>query len=105
MLYLHFAHPLRYGCVAQILSEVYDLDLREGTLVNLVQRAKSRFKQGADAIREHIKQAQVVGSDETTARVDGFSYWQWVFQTPKLALYLCNPQDDFCTTTGLLMDS
>lgn len=91
VLYLHYAHPLSYERVARILSEVYGLQLREGTLVNIVQRAKSRLKQAADAIHEQIKQAKVVGSDETTARVDGLSHWQWVFQTPKLAYYVIQP--------------
>lgn len=91
VLYLHYAHPLSYERVARILKEVYGLHLREGTLVNIVERSKKRLKQAAHAIREQVKQAQVLGSDETTARVDGLSYWQWVFQTPKLAYYVIEP--------------
>ena len=91
VLYLHYAHPLSYERVARILSEVYGLQLRQGSLVNIVERAKNRLKQAADAIHEQVKQAPVVGSDETGARVDGLSYWQWVFQTPKLAYYVIQP--------------
>jgi len=91
VLYLHYAHPLSYGRVARILSEVYGVQLREGTLVSIVQRAKSRLKQAADVIHEQVKQATVLGSDETGARVDGVSYWQWVFQTPQFAYYVIRP--------------
>ncbi len=88
VLYLHYAHPLSYGRVARILSEVYGVQLREGTLVNLVQRAKSCLKQAADAIHEQVKRAAVIGSDETGTRVNGVTYWQWVFQNPQLAYYV-----------------
>lgn len=54
-MYLHYAHPLGYERVARILSEVYGVQLSEGTLVNIVQRAKSRLKQTADVIHEHVK--------------------------------------------------
>lgn len=91
VLYLHYAHPLSYERVARILREVYGLELSAGSLVSIVERSKSRLKQAADAIQEQVKQAQVIGSDETTARVDGVSHWQWVFQTPKLAYYVIEP--------------
>lgn len=91
VLYLHYAHPLSYKRVACILREVYGLQLGEGSLVNIVQRAKSRLKQAAEAILEQVRQASVVGSDETTARVEGVNYWQWVFQTPQLAYYVIQP--------------
>ncbi|MDQ7033989.1 MAG: transposase [Anaerolineae bacterium] len=91
VLYLHYAHPLSYERVARILSEVYGLQLGQGSLVNIVKRARNRLKQAADLVHEQIKQAPVVGSDETGARVDGRTYWQWVFQTPKLAYYVIQP--------------
>ena len=91
VLYLHYAHPLSYERVGRILREVYGLQLCEGTLVNIVERSKSRLKQAADLICERVRQAKVVGSDETTVRVNGLSHWQWVFQTPKLAYYVIDP--------------
>jgi len=91
VLYLHYAHPLSYGRVARILSEVCGVQLSAGALVNIVRRAESRLKQTADVIHEQVKQADVVGSDETGVRVDGVNYWQWVFQTPKLAYYVIRP--------------
>lgn len=85
VLYLHYAHPLSDPRVQRILAEVCGIQLSEGTLVNLVQRAKAGLERGAQAIHPQIKQSNVIGSDETTTRVDGKTHWQWVFQTPTLA--------------------
>lgn len=91
VLYLHYAHPLSYGRVQRILSDLYGLSISCGALVNVVKRAQGHLKQGADAIHKHLLQSPVIGSDETTARVDGVKYWQWVFQTPELAYYVIRP--------------
>ena len=91
VLYLHHAHPLSYERVQHILADLYGLRLSRGALVNGVKRAQKGLTQTAQAIRQQIKQARVVGSDETTARVDGVSYWQWVFQTPRLAYHVIRP--------------
>jgi len=91
VLYLHYAHPLSYQRVQRILAEVCGITLSEGALVNIVERAKAALKQGAEAIHRQIKQATVVGSDETGVRVAGMNAWQWVFQTPSLAYYVIRP--------------
>lgn len=49
-----------------------------GALVNGVQRHAV-----AEGIRQQVKQAAVVGADETSGRVNGNNCWQWVFQTPQ----------------------
>ena len=87
VLYLHYAHPLSYQRVQHILADQYNLSLGIGTLVNIVQRAKARLAEVAESIRQQIQQAEVIGSDETGARVDATSQWQWVFQTPDLAYF------------------
>lgn len=91
VLYLHEAHPLSYERVQRILADVCGLKVSVGALVNGVKRAETDLKHAAAAIRQQLQQARVVGSDETTARVDGVTYWQWVFQTPQLAYHVIRP--------------
>jgi len=83
VLYLHAAHPLSYQRIQHILADVCGLKLSPGALVNAVARARPPLKAGAQALRQHIRRASVVGSDETTTRVNGVTHWQWVFQTPQ----------------------
>jgi transposase len=91
VLYLHYAHPLSYQRVQQILEDLCGIQLSEGALVNRVERAKERLQQGADVIHEQIQQAAVVGSDETGVRLAGVNGWQGVFQTPRLVYYVMRP--------------
>jgi transposase len=91
VLYLHYAHPLSYERVQRILADQYGISLGIGTLVNIVNRAQARLESAAARIREQVQQADVIGSDETGARVDGINQWQWVFQTPELAYFTIVP--------------
>lgn len=91
VLYLHYAHPLSYERVQTILHDMTGMKLGIGTLVNIVKRGQATLQQGADAIRQHIQQADVVGSDETGVRVDGQNQWQWVFQTPQWTYFRIRP--------------
>ena len=76
-------HPLGYGRVQRVLKDICGLTISSGAVVNMAQRAQGAVEQAAEDIRTQIRGAAVVGSDETSARVDGVTYWQWVFQTPE----------------------
>lgn len=91
VLYLHYAHPLSYKRVRDILQELCGLSISNGAVQNLVSRAQARVEQAAQHIHKQIKQAPVVGSDETGARVTGINYWQWVFQTPDWVYNVIKP--------------
>jgi len=105
VLYLHYAHPLSYERVQTILRDLTGLKVGIGTLVNMVKRAQDHLRQGADAIRERIQQATVVGSDETGIRVDGQNQWQWVFQTPQWAYYVIRPSRAAQVVTDVMADA
>lgn len=79
--YLHQLHHLSYARLQTVLTVLFGLLISAGALVNLVQRAARRLEPAAQAIRDEIRQSQVVQSDETGARVDGRNQWQWVFVT------------------------
>jgi transposase len=77
--YLHEVHHLSYARLQVVMQMLFGLLISVGALVNLVQRAAQRLEPAAEAIRDEIRHSQVVGSDETGARVDGQNHWQWVF--------------------------
>ena len=91
VLYLHYAHPLSYQRVQCILQDICGLSISKGALVNVVSRAKETLQEAADVIQSRLQEAPVIGSDETTLRVDGITHWQWVFQTPELAYFVVDP--------------
>jgi len=50
--------------------------------VEAVGRLGQMLLPAAEAIAADVRTAPVIGSDETSARVDGVNWWEWVFQTP-----------------------
>ena len=76
---LHHEHHVGYKRLRQICSELLGLELSAGGAVSIVERAGRVAMEEAEAIGEQVRQSQVIGSDETSARVHGRNYWQWVF--------------------------
>jgi len=76
---LHHEHHIGYKRLRQICDELFGLVLSAGGAVSIVERAGKTAEEEAEAIGEQVRQSKVVGSDETSARVHGRNYWQWVF--------------------------
>lgn len=89
--YLRTAHAIGFERLAATFGHLFGLTISEGALVNMIARAKSRFETSADAIRAELRRARVICSDETSARVRGRNWWQWVFQNAALCLHVIRP--------------
>ena len=76
---LHHEHHIGYKRLRQICNEMLGLELSAGGAVSIVKRAGKAAAGEAAAIGAQVRQSTVIGSDETSARVHGRNYWQWVF--------------------------
>ena len=76
---LHHEHHLGFERLIQICGEIFHLPLSEGGAVSMVRRAGRAVEGEAEMIGERVRQSKVIGSDETSVRVHGRNYWQWVF--------------------------
>jgi transposase len=76
---LHHEHHIGYKRLRQICEELFGLALSAGGAVSIVERAGRVAKEEAEALGVQVRQSKVIGSDETSARVHGRNYWQWVF--------------------------
>jgi transposase len=76
---LHHEHHVGYKRLRQICDEVLGVELSAGGAVSIVERAGRAAIEEAEAIGEQVRQSKVIGSDETSARVHGKNWWQWVF--------------------------
>jgi transposase len=89
---LHEQHHVAYDRLVTLFAEVFGLRLSEGALVAAVARLGVRLGPLADAIADEVRAAAVVGSDETSVRVDGQTWWAWVFQTARAAVFRLQPR-------------
>jgi len=81
VVYLKHEQHLSYARVTQLCQDLFGVALSEGGASALVQRAGVAAQPVAKAIGTQVAQSAVIGSDETSARVAGRTWWQWVFRS------------------------
>ncbi len=89
--YLHYAQAISYERLRALFRDVFGLEISEGALANLFRRVQGRFGDQAEAIRERVRGSRVVCSDETSARVHGRKWWEWVFLGAGAVLHVLRP--------------
>jgi len=77
--YFHHIHHLGFERLCGVLRDIFGTSLSEGGAVAIIERAGEAAQPEAEAIGEQVRQSAVIASDETSARVHGRNYWEWVF--------------------------
>jgi len=86
--YLQHQQHLGYARTETVLRELFGIDLSAGGQAAIMQRAGQAAQPRVAAIQAQIRQSAVVGSDETSARVDGRTQWEWVFRAAGAVLHV-----------------
>jgi transposase len=79
VVFLKHQQHLSYERIVQTLRELFGLDLSEGGIAAILARAGERAAGAAAEIKQQVVASPVIKSDETSARVSGRNFWQWVF--------------------------
>ena len=77
--YLHTRQMVSYSRLAEMFKGLFGLEISEGAIANIFSRAHAPFAAEAERIDAEVRAAAVIASDETSARVEGATCWQWVF--------------------------
>lgn len=88
---LHHEHHVGFKRLLKICEELFGLTLSAGGAVSIVERAGQAAQAEAEAIGERVRKSKVIGSDETSARVHGKNWWQWVFVGERCEYHLIKP--------------
>jgi transposase len=78
VLHLHVTQAIGFERLVQLMDEVFGITLSEGAIANMLARAEAPLTAAAKQIAEEVRRAKVIASDETSARVEGKNWWQWV---------------------------
>jgi transposase len=100
--YLHEQHHVSYARLAALGRDLWQLAVSQGALANALRRVATRLQPQAEGIREQVRASPVIGSDETSARVEGCTHWQWVFQTPTASYHVIVPRRNGEVVQGFL---
>ena len=91
VVYLHYAHAIGLERLAALMGEIFGLAISEGAISNMLGRAREPLVAAAATIRAAVTASPVVCSDETSARVSGKSWWEWVFIGTLAVLHIIRP--------------
>lgn len=89
--YLHYAHAIGLERLSALMGEMFALSISEGALSNMLGRAREPLMAATAAIRGTVVASAVVCSDETSARVSGKTWWEWVFVSTRAVLHVIRP--------------
>jgi transposase len=89
--YVRYTHAISYERLAALFTQVFGLDISEGALANLFQRVKPRLDHHVAEILTRLRSSRLIGSDETSARVNGQQQWEWVFQNAQVCIHVIRP--------------
>jgi transposase len=78
IVHLHVTQAIGFERLVRLLDEVFGIRLSEGALANMLARAGAPLMAAAETTAAAVRNSKVVASDETSARVAGKNWWQWV---------------------------
>lgn len=74
---------MSYERTQQALLNLHGVAISQGGIDGIIQRAGDKAIQAGEPIQKTVRQSAVIHSDETTSRVAGDTWWEWVFCTGK----------------------
>jgi transposase len=88
---LHARQYLPYDRTATLIHDLYGLSISEGTIANILKRSTQKAAPVYGHIQRQVFKSEVVGADETSAKVNGNTHWLHAYQTPALTFIGYHP--------------
>jgi hypothetical protein len=93
--YFNVEHSLPYERLTKISTDVLGFAISEGTIANKLRHMLRQAKGIVQQIKHHIMKAAWIGSDETSTRVAGERWWEWVWQSPLASYFVIDPRRSY----------
>ena len=105
VVYLHYAHAIGLERLVTLMSELFGLPISEGAISNILGRSREPLLAAQAAIGRVVVASPVVCSDETSVRVKGKTWWEWVFIGTLAVLHVIKPSRGKAVVTALFGDN
>ena len=89
--YLHGCHMVSYNRLVEVFDGLLGLKISEGAIANMLARTQKPFAAEAEKIATIVRNSPVIASDETSARVCGKTWWQWLFASASAVYHTIVP--------------
>jgi transposase len=102
VVHLHVTQMIGFQRLARLMAELFGLSISEGAIANILARAEPRLSAADEKIAAEVRASPVIASDETTARVEGRTWWQWVMGSATAVHHVIAPSRAASVVTGFL---
>ena len=105
ILHLHVTQAIGFERLVRLLDEVFGIRISEGAIANMLARTGIPLTAAAETTAAAVRRSPVVASDETSARVAGKNWWQWVLLSSTAVHHLIADSRGAAVLTGFLGDA
>ena len=102
--YLRSTHAISHERLSALFTQGYGVAIREGALAHLFQRVTMRLDDRVAEILTRLRSSRLICSDETGARVNGRTHWEWVFQNAAVCVPVIRPSRGHGVIREILAD-
>ena len=88
VVYYRQEQHMSYKRTKEALLHLHGVAISQGGIDVIMQRAGSQAIVQAKSIEKDVRQSKVIHSDETSSRVMGDNWWEWVFWTKQSILHI-----------------
>ena len=100
--YFHGCQMVSYARLTELMQGVFGLKISQGAIAKMLARTAVPLATEADKIADVVRASAVIASDETSARVQGKTFWQWVFSGPTAVYHIIAPTRGKCVPVDFL---
>jgi transposase len=88
VVYYRQEQHMSYQRTQQALRNLYGVEISQGGIDGIMQKAGEKAAQAVKEIEDQIRQSTVIHCDETSSRVGGNNWWEWVFCSAQAVLHV-----------------
>ena len=104
VVYYRQEQHMSYVRTRAAMRDLHGVEISEGGIDKIMQRAGVKALKAVKPIEETIQKSAVIHSDETSSRVDGNTYWQWVFGSTHAVLHIIRFNRSFDVIKDLMSE-
>ncbi len=105
IIHLHVTQAIGFERLVRLMTEVFGVTISEGSIANILARAQTPLVTAAEPLAQAVRASPVVGSDETTARVGGKTWWQWVLLSSTAVCHIIADTRAASVVSGFMHDA
>ncbi len=88
VVYYRQEQHMSYVRTQSALHDLYRVEISPGGIDKIMQRGGKAALEQTAPIQAEVQQSKVIHSDETSSRVDGQNWWEWVFCSTNAVLHV-----------------